>query len=128
MTDGHVKKSNDLLQEKLSSHIYSTNQRFSVVDEKVNALDAEVKSLVSSTSRLIESQDRLSETQKECTTALTLLTTETRDVVNLYKTASGAVTAANGIQKVFIWVVKWPLLLAGVVSIVNWVSKNSGIN
>jgi|TARA_Y100000310_G_scaffold127563_1_gene126684 ferritin-like metal-binding protein YciE len=91
------------LELQLDNHIKECDERFSRIDER--------------TEKLIESQER-------CTVALEKLTEDTSGVVALYNNAQGAVATGISIQKFGLWLLKWPLIGAGLYAVYEWFIKH----
>lgn len=53
--------------------------------------------------------------------AITLLTEETRVVVQLSKDVQAAARIGGGIQRFGLWILKWPLIGAGMYTAFNWI-------
>lgn len=68
--------------------------------------------------------EKLLESQERCTTAIERLTEDTEGVVDLYKNAQGVITVGIAVQKLGLWVVKWPIIGAGIYTIWEWVKKH----
>jgi len=65
--------------------------------------------------------DKLLQSQERLTNAIEKLTNDTQGVVDLYQNAQGAITIGVALQKLGIWVIKWPVVGAGMYSIYHWV-------
>jgi len=87
------------LQTELEKHVKECQERFRRIDERID--------------RLIDSQER-------CTVALEQLAKDTHGVVELYKNAQGAMTLGVNIQRFGLWLIKWPLIGAGIYAMYKW--------
>jgi isoaspartyl peptidase/L-asparaginase-like protein (Ntn-hydrolase superfamily) len=91
------------LEVKLDTHMRDCDKRLNRIDDRAE--------------KLIQSQER-------CTEALEKLTNDTSGVVELYNNAQGAVTIGIGVQKFGLWVLKWPLIGAGLYAAFDWIIKH----
>ena len=59
--------------------------------------------------------------QQKNTDAISSLIEETRAIVQLHKDIQGVTRIGKGVQGFLAWVVKWPLIGAGLYAIVVWI-------
>lgn len=69
--------------------------------------------------------DALVRSQEATTAAIKKLTEDTQGVVDLYQNARGVVTVGVAIQKLGLWMIKWPVVGAGIYAIWDWLDKHS---
>lgn len=62
--------------------------------------------------------------QQKNTDAIASLIEETREVVQLHKDIQGATRLGKGLQSFLAWVIKWPLIGAGLYAGISWVIKH----
>jgi hypothetical protein len=71
-------------------------------------------------SELDDRIDKLVISQEKCVESIDKLTAETADVVELYRSAQSVITIGVALQKFGVWIVKWPVIGAGMYSIYHW--------
>lgn len=62
----------------------------------------------------------LFELQRQNAEAITLLTKNTKDIIQLHKDLRGAVRIGTTIQHFGIWLMKWPVIGLGLYTAWNW--------
>jgi hypothetical protein len=104
----------------------NNNSRFS--DEKLFQFQDEFRQHVDRCEERFKDSDdqfkQLIEAQQKNTDAISSLIEETREVVQLHKDIQGATRVGKGLQTFLAWVIKWPLIGAGLYGIISWVIKN----
>ena len=64
---------------------------------------------------------QLIQAQQKNTDAISSLIEETREVVQLHKDIRGATRIGKNVQSFLAWVVKWPLIGAGLYAMITWI-------
>ena len=68
--------------------------------------------------------EKLIESQERCTNAIERLTEDTEGVIELYKNAQSLITVGMAVQRLGLWIVKWPIIGAGCMAIWHWAQKH----
>lgn len=87
------------LRKELEDHITVCNERFEYLDKRML---------------------QLIECQEANTRAVTDLTVKSAGVIELYQNLGGAIKTGVAVQRFGIWIVKWPLVGAGLYTAYQW--------
>lgn len=96
--------------EKLYQFRTEFRQHVNRCEERFNAGDQKFEQLITA--------------QQRNTEAIASLIEETREVVQLHKNLQGAARIGKNAQSFLAWIVKWPLIGAGLYAMFNWVIKH----
>lgn len=96
--------------ERLSQFQQEFRQHVTRCEERFNAGDDQLKQLITA--------------QQKNTDAISLLIAETREIVQLHKDIQGVTRIGKGVQSFLTWVVKWPLIGAGLYAMINWTIRH----
>jgi len=91
-----------------------------MVEERLHQLEMEFRKHKDDCDKRDARVDKLIEAQERCTAALERLTHDTSGVVELYNNAAGAVKVGISVQKFGLWLLKWPLIGAGLYAAYQW--------
>lgn len=100
----------DAINIKLDEHIKSTGEQFEEVRQEL--ADGEIKM-----DKLQASIDANSESVQQ-------IEENTEAMVKAWKDIQGAVSVWTVMQRIGLWIVKWPIIGAGLVAIWKWLSQD----
>lgn len=86
------------------------DDKFFQLEERLNKIDQRVEQLLLCTQSNAEN--------------IASLVIETRDIVRLHKDMQSIIRVSKNIQSFGLWILKWPLIGAGIYQLVKWISKN----
>jgi len=93
-------------------------------EERFNQLENMITQHTSHCERRFNERDeqfnKMLHAQAETIEALNHLTTATKDMIETYNHIRGAVVIGQSIQKFGLWLIKWPLIGAGLYGLFNY--------
>ena len=110
MSGTPIKKNDDSMRfsdEKLYQFRDEFRQHVARCEERFNDGDEQFKQLI--------------QAQQKNTDAISSLIEETRSIVQLHKDIQGVTRIGKAAQSFLAWVVKWPLIGAGLYAMVSWI-------
>lgn len=110
MEPSPIKKESRFSDDKLYQFQEEFRQHVDRCEERFNEGDQQFKQLI--------------EAQQKNTDAISLLIEETRSIVQLHKDIQGVTRLGKGLQTFLAWVVKWPLIGAGLYAMITWIIKH----
>lgn len=93
-------------------------------DERFNQLQLEMENHVDYCERRFKERDsqfdQMMQSQTESIKAINELTLATKDMIETYNHIKGAVVIGQSIQRFGLWLIKWPLIGAGIYALIQW--------